>query len=420
MTRMCESFLRIGLALAVIGGGLTDSAFAQQAAAPANRPAVTDVSDDGRAQYPAILADSYVTLNIGYIDYPFSSRQLEPGHSVQSVQVPHLAVQAVLFGHHFGKYLSAQGAYMRPIEYVRYSNVDGPGNSQTAWMHFGTATLLGRVPLHPRLSVYGEGGLAITSRRGFQVAGAPVMPNAHFTSVLLGAGVEYQASRTADIVFGLAYVPAKASLNQPQTTFGSAGVRFNMRKLPVDKVRETVEAGFPFPANLLQVGYSTNAFGYGANNLVSNKMRIFWGGHVEVGRSLASVNYQRNLFHTKKVFSIDLGGSVSHWESNGRQERFTTLSVYPVLRFTVVRTKPADFYAFYSVAGPTYISREIIDELDTGGRFTFQDFMGVGVFIGANRRFNAELNLNHYSNGNILQENAGVKIPLTFKLGLTF
>jgi len=404
----------------VLGGSLADCAFAQQAAAPANGPAVTDVSDDGRAQYPAFLADSYVSLNIGYIDYPFSSRQLEPGHVVASVDVPHLAVQAVLFGHHFGKYLSAQGTYMRPIEYVRYNDVNGPGNSHTAWMHFGTATLLGRVPLNPRLSVYGEGGIAITSRRGFEIAGAPIVKNAHFTSVLLGAGVEYQASRTTDFVFGLAYVPANASWNQPRMTFGSAGVRFNMRKLPADKVRETLEAGFRFPANLLQVGYSTNALGYGANNLVSNKMRIFWGGHVEVGHSLASINYQRNLFHTKKVFSIDVGGSVSHWESNSQEQRFTTLSVYPVLRFTAVRTKAADYYAFYSVAGPTYISREIIDGLDTGGRFTFQDFMGVGAFIGANRRFNVELNLNHYSNGNILQENAGVKIPLTFKVGLTF
>ena len=46
--------------------------------------------------------------------------------------------------------------------------------------------------------------------------------------------------------------------------------------------------------------------------------------------------------------------------------------------------------------------------------------MGIGVFMGERRQFNAEINLNHYSNGNIQAENAGVKVPLTFKVGYGF
>ena len=46
--------------------------------------------------------------------------------------------------------------------------------------------------------------------------------------------------------------------------------------------------------------------------------------------------------------------------------------------------------------------------------------MGIGVFAGKNRHLNASVKINHYSNGNIFTQNAGVKIPLTFSLGYAF
>jgi hypothetical protein len=55
-----------------------------------------------------------------------------------------------------------------------------------------------------------------------------------------------------------------------------------------------------------------------------------------------------------------------------------------------------------------------------GGHFTFQDFMGVGVFFGSKRNFVAEVNLNHYSNGNIFPHNDAVKVPLGFSVGYCF
>ena len=61
----------------------------------------------------------------------------------------------------------------------------------------------------------------------------------------------------------------------------------------------------------------------------------------------------------------------------------------------------------------------MLDGRDTGERFTFQDFMGVGAFLGKTRRMNVELGVKHYSNGNIFTENPGIKIPLTLTLGLS-
>jgi hypothetical protein len=276
------------------------------------------------------------------------------------------------------------------------------------------------VPVSERLSIYGEGGLAITNRSGFEIDDAPAVRNAHFSSLLLGAGLEYRVNRTWDVVSGGTYIRPRDEHRQPHTLFVSAGFRYNLRPLPAERVEETLNAGFMFPENLIQVGFATNALGYGVNNFVSKTVPIFWGGKVEVERSVFAVQYSRNVFHTRKVFAIDVGASFAQWRSSRNGDVFRTLSAYPLLRFTVLRSKPADLYVSYSVAGPSYISRDVIDDLDTGGRFTFQDFMGVGVFLGEDRRINAEINLNHYSNGNILSENAGVKIPLTFKLGYAF
>jgi len=111
---------------------------------------------------------------------------------------------------------------------------------------------------------------------------------------------------------------------------------------------------------------------------------------------------------------------VSYWRSQANQQRFSTLSVYPLLRFFIFRTKPADIYAVYSLAGPTYISQSQIDDRNTGNHFTFQDFMGLGAYVGRSRNVSVGVKINHYSNGNILTENAGIRIPITFNLGYAF
>jgi hypothetical protein len=132
------------------------------------------------------------------------------------------------------------------------------------------------------------------------------------------------------------------------------------------------------------------------------------------------LRYQKNIFHTRKVFSFDAGISAGYWKSNEKKETFYTLSIFPTLRFTVVRSKPADLYLFYSVAGPSYISKIIIDEKNSGKHFTFQDMMGFGGFFGNQKKLNLDFSIDHYSNGNIFVYNRGVKIPLTFTVGYTF
>lgn len=77
-------------------------------------------------------------------------------------------------------------------------------------------------------------------------------------------------------------------------------------------------------------------------------------------------------------------------------------------------------YANYSLIGPTFLTKKNIDNLNTGPKTTFQDTMGLGVFFGKQRSYNAELRIMHYSNGIIFPQNSGVAVPIQFTLGKTF
>jgi hypothetical protein len=373
---------------------------------------------DTRTQYPSFLVDSYVGVSLGFIGYDFSRRQLEPGFSVQTVEIPHVAARVTLFGRQFNRYISAQLTYMRPVLYVAYTDVNGDRTRHRLFTHFGGVTLKPAFPVTRAASIYAEAGLGLTSRRPLTVGGAAAIKEAMFPSVLLGGGIEYHASRTWDVTAGATYVPAHESEQQPSTLFVSGGVQYNLRPLPADRVEANRRSEAIFPEHLVQVEYTTGV-GYGVNDALSKKVPIFWAGNVDVVRG-AAVHYDRNVFHTRTLFSLDLGTSASYWRSKDARETFATLSVYPLLRFTVVRARSADFFVCYSLAGPTYISKRLIDGRDTGSRFTFQDFIGIGTFIGRQRRVSTGLKINHYSNGNIFTRNAGIKVPLTVTVGYTF
>ena len=377
------------------------------------------VPEDTRTQYPPFLANSYFTLDVGRIGYVFSGDQLEPGFKAASVDVPGLAVRVDLFGHHFTKNLSVQATYMRPARFVAYHNVNGNPTTTQVLTAYAGLTLVWEMPLNARLSAYGEAGGGVTSRSGFEIDGATALQSAHYAAGLLGAGLAYHVTRNADIIFGATYSPGRKSLSQPSTRLYTTGLRIHMRPLPEATVEDNRRAGFTFPRSVARLGYTTNALSYGVNTFFSRKVPIFWNGNVETRRGV-TLDYQRNMFHTKKVFAFDLGISGSIWKSNGNREGFLTGSLYPLFRFFVLRPRPADIYFAYSLAGPTFISQTVLDGHDTGDRFTFQDFMGVGAFFGKDRRMNAELGIKHFSNGNIFTTNASIKIPLTLTLGLTF
>ena len=376
-------------------------------------------SDDTRTQYPRLLQNSYISINVGAIDQPFSQAQLEPGFRAASIEVPRVDVRVMLIGHEFNRVISAQASYMRPLNYVTYANVRSDDvDRHHVRVNFGAVTVKARLPVARRWSAYGEGGLGFTSRTGFNLGDTPVVTDAHYASVLLGGGAEYRVTPSWDLTGGVTFSPGRDEVRQPHTLFFSSGFRYTVRPLPAERVDANRDAAVIFPRHVVQVEYSSGT-GYGVNNFVSRTVPIFWGGHAKVDFGIAP-HYERNVFHTRKVFALDVGASAGFYKTRQNDERFVTLSVYPLFRFTFLRARVADMYFAYSLAGPTYISKVILDDLNTGRHFTFQDFMGVGWFAGANRNLNFGVKINHYSNGNIFTQNAGVKIPLTFSVGYAF
>ena len=377
-------------------------------------------AQDKRYQYPGVLSNSFVGVSVGYINYPFSNSQLEPGFSAASVRIPHTALRIILFGHEFNRCLSAQITYMRPVDWVEYRNINGDKITHSVWMNFAGISAKAQTPQWKRFSVYGELGFSVVTRRGFEVNDETVMSNACYGSLSTGGGLQYHLNNKWTLMLNAVYSPGNTNQKQPHTVFYSGAFTYTMRPIPNERLKKNEEAGFYFPKSVLQFGYTTNAPGYGVNNAVSKgPVPIFWAGDVRIKKGV-SVNYRQNIFHSRKVFSFDWGANASYWVSEKNEDKFYTVSLFPVLGFTAIRSKALDIYFNYSVAGPTYISATVTDGLNTGRHFTFQDFMGMGAFIGFRKNLNAEIRIMHYSNGNIFPENVGYMIPLTFNLGYCF
>lgn len=385
---------------------------------------VSSIAQDSRAQFPSVMNKFYFEVNTGYIHYPFTAQTAEPGYSISGVKIPHMALRIIPIGYDFNKYLSAQISYMRPVLWVHFIYTKGPGEEnveRAVWMNISSVTIKPKLPLSEHLSLFGEGGLAIVTRNGFEDhEGNPVVSNANYAAFIASGGIKYHVNERWDLQLSTVWSPENKAEKQPVNMFYSGGFSYKILPLPEEKLKRSVETGYVYPKQWFQLGFSTNGLGYGVNNFFSEGVvPVFWGGEAEVAKGFYA-SYQRNVFHGAKVFSLDWGATAAFWQSREKKENFVTLSLFPVFRFNWLHSKPADLYFFYSVAGPTYISMYLIDDKTTGNHFTFADYMGIGGFLGNEKKINFEVKIGHYSNGDIYPYNEGVKIPLSFSLGHTF
>lgn len=377
-------------------------------------------AQDKRTQFPGFLARTSFTLNIGYINYPFSQAQLEPGFVSTSIHIPHVAVNLAVLGYRFNKFTSAQLVYMRPVNWVQYKNVNGDHSFHSVFLNLLGATVKSNLDLNRRFSLYGEAGPALFTRLATQKDDSTILKGATYVTLLAGGGMEYMINDKWTLRAGMLWSPAKDKAKQPRTIFISGGITYSMHPLPESIVQRNLNSRYTFPNNLLQAAFTTNAAGYGVNRFFGEgAVPVFWTGDVRI-RCGMSLQYQRNIFHGRKLFSFDWGSSIAFWKTERTKQDFFTASVFPVFRFTLVHAELIDFYFIYSAAGLAYISNVILDNKNTGKHFTFQDFMGIGLFAGKKKHLNAEIKIQHYSNGNIFTANPGLQIPLTFGAGYSF
>lgn len=402
------------------GSATSDSAtLTVSEAAPPGQPATSASLQEKHPRTSRLLNNFYVGVQAGYIGYAFSNAQLQPGFQAQSVQVPHLTTRFVLFGHEFGKYLAGQVSEIVPAHPVTYENVNGAGNFPLWMNNIAAFTAKARLPLNGRWSLFGEGGLGVVTRNGFTINKATALNPTNYATFLFGGGVDYRVTPNWDVLTGVLVAPGQSAGNHPTTTFFSGGFNYTMRNVPAEPGGGESANGPIWPRNIFQVGYITDAAGFGANNFFSQTLSIFWHGTVNVASGV-SVSYHRNIFHTRRFFAIDWGADLSSWKSQVRGDRFVTASLYPAMRFPLLRTNPVELYVSYSLAGPSLITRTNIDGQDTGRHFTWQDYMSFGYYLGRKRRVTGEIRIAHYSNANLFPQNPGITIPLGFYFGTTF
>lgn len=384
--------------------------------------------NSAKTKFTAFLAKSYYSINFGAIFYPFSNDNLIDGFETETFTKNRFSGR-MLLGHKIKDDLSAQFGVIRPASWFKYDNVNTIGYDRSVWINAWSLSLKKDFKLTDRMSLYAEVGIANVTRVGFSINDQIIYEDAYFASLLYGFGLQYWLTNKWRLSANGTFMPESDKYNQPSISQASLGFEYHLQQVDDTTAKEYARNEYFFPKNIFQVSYGTGALGFGVNKFLSMNTKvgdfesfgipIFWLGDVEAQHAF-SLTYQRLIYRSEKIFSLDWGVSATYFQSQQGKSDVFAFSIFPVLRFYLYRNKNYDFYTNYSIIGPTYISKSDIDGFETGPKITYQDIMGFGVFFGKDRAYNFELRIMHYSNGNIFTRNAGVAVPIQFTLGKTF
>ena len=383
---------------------------------------------ESKAQASTFLARSYYSINFGGIFYPFSNDNLIEGYKTASFSKNYFSGR-LLLGYKILPDLALQFGTLRPASWFKYTNVNGIGYERSVWINAWSLSLKKNANLNKKLAIYGEAGIANVTRIGFSIEDQIIYSDAHFASFLYGVGFQYTLNKKWRLNVNGTFLPKSVKENQPSISQVTFGFEYHLNELPETHVEKHANNGHFFPKNTLQVSYGTSKIGFGANRFFGMSLKVgdfesfgvpvFWVGAVKAAHTF-SITYQRLAFRTEKIFSLDWGVSITAFQTEATKENVLAFSIFPTMRFYVLRKKGFDLYANYSLIGPTVLTSKNLDNLNTGPKITYQDTMGLGIFFGEKRSYNAELRIMHYSNGNIFTENSGVAVPVQFTFGKTF
>lgn len=380
-----------------------------------------------KTKFTNFLAKSYYSINFGGIFYPFSNDNLQPGYATETFSRNWFSGRFLL-GYKITDNLSAQFGTMRPASWFKYDNVNNVGYENSVWINAWSLSLKNDFNINSKTSVYAEAGVANLTRIGFSIDDKVVYEDAHYASLIYSFGVQYWLSNKWRLTASGTFLPKSDKYNQPSISQANLGFEYHLQQVDDKTAEEYATNKYFFPNNILQVSYGNGGIGFGMNEFFSMNMQlgnfesfgipVFWLGDVKAQHAL-SITYQRLIYRSEKIFSLDWGASATYFQSRGGENVFA-FSIFPVLRFYLLRRNSFDFYTNYSIIGPTYITQSSIDNFDTGTNVTYQDTMGFGVFFGKDRKYNFEMRIMHYSNGNIFVNNSGVAVPIQFTFGKTF
>lgn len=387
-----------------------------------------DYQENSKTKFTNFLSKSYYSINFGGIFYPFSNDNLIDGFKTETFSRNWFSGR-LLLGHKLTDNLSAQFGTLRPASWFKYDNVNNIGYDRSVWINAWTLSLKKDFKLSEKTSLYAEAGIANVTRFGFSINDQVIYDDAHFASLLYGFGVQYRLTDKWRLSANGTFLPKSLKNNQPSISQYSFGFEYHLQQVDAKIAEERANNEYFFPKNIFQISYGTGALGFGMNEFFSMNVKVgdfeslgipvFWLGEIKAQHAF-SLTYQKLIYRSQKVFSLDWGVSATYFQSRRGKTNVFAFSIFPVLRFYLWRTKDYDFYTNYSIIGPAFISKSDIDNTKTGPKITYQDTMGFGVFFGKERKYNFELRIMHYSNGNIFTRNDGVAIPVQFTLGKTF
>lgn len=384
--------------------------------------------DKLKTKFTNFLSKSYYSINFGAILYPFSNDNLIDGYKTESFSRNWFSGR-LLLGHKIKEDLSIQFGTLRPASWFKYDNINNIGYENSVWINAWSLSIKKDFKLSKRTAFYTEAGIANLTRFGFEIRGKEIYEDAHYASLIYGFGLQHELSEKWRLSANGTFLPQSLKHNQPSISQFSFGFEYHLQQVDDLTAEKYSKNQYFFPNNILQFSYGTGEIGFGFNqffgmslpigNFDSFGIPIFWVGEVKAQHAI-SLTYQKLIYRSQRIFSLDWGVSATYFQSiKGKTDVFA-FSIFPVLRFYLWRKPKFDLYANYSIIGPAYITKSDIDDFESGPNITYQDTMGFGVFFGKERKFNAELRIMHYSNGNIFTRNDGVAIPIQFTLGKTF
>jgi len=379
---------------------------------------VNSYANPDRSKMPSWLVGTWFAVNLGYVNLPYTNNDLESGLTAHHIETPEIAIQGEI-GHYFNPYIAAEFSLLRTLGDPKYIGIAEPADYHNVMASFFSLALRPTLPLSRKFWLYGETGVGYVSRKGFKVNNIVGIKSNGVYSPMIGGGLSYRVNDGIFLNVKLRYMFANNGMKQPSLFF--AGIGFYYLLTEKKRAASNNASNYVFPLNTIELSYYDHyLFEVDASKAFSPPyIPIFFQGAVDVTNG-GILMYLRNFFHTKKNFSLEWGLSVGTYASRELRQQFVTVSIFPEIRIWMVRCPRFDLYFTYSIAGPSYISRYVIDGRDSGGNFTFQDFLGLGAILGSGKHVSVALKIVHYSSGNLYSHNPGIKVPVMFALAYTW
>lgn len=368
------------------------------------------------------LSNTYYGAQFGVSHARYTSRML-----VNSAPNPlitgNLGVSAHIYiGYQFDRYWASELGviYFYKPEVRDYLEYSGDGSKTYIKNNLVGLYLRGTVPVSRNFNLYGKAGVGYVSRNSIIGVPGDILKLGPFFSFLFAGGMSYQIYSQLYLDASVFFAPPNARYQLPWSTFYGVGLYYLIGK-PKGRMKRVAQASQRWRCYSVDVGYYNRGFFHlYVNQWVTYPyLPIFWKGYT-YAKSGAQILFDQLFFHTQRVFGFYWGVSVSRWRSLIQRKSFYAVSIFPELKLWFLRRRSVQLYFMYSAAGPSYISRWIIDDQSIAGHFTFQDFLGLGMTLGQRHAFDVAFKIIHYSNGGTLPSNPGTDVPVVLSMGYTF